>query len=139
MNNNRRKTLLTFTAMSLLSLSALSFAQTTTPDDQHRHKEPAAANPSGDTGKHEAGMHMHKSEITHATKDADAAAQFKGEAASLRAQAESHRKLAKMYAGRTANKGQANYASVAKHCEKLAEQYETAAKAADVAAAELAK
>ena len=44
-----------------------------------------------------------------------------------------------MYAGRTANKGQANYASVAKHCEKLAEQYETAAKAADVAAAELAK
>ena len=137
MKNTRRHTFVIFAATSLLSLSALTFAQDTTPD--HRHKEPAAANPSGDTGKHQPGMHMHKSDITHATKDADASAQFKGEAASLRAQAESHRKLAKLYSGRTANKGQANYASVAKHCEKLADQYEAAAKAADAAAAELAK
>ena len=137
MNKNRRNTLVTFAAASLLSLSALTFAQDTTPD--HKHKEPASANPSGDTGKHEPGMHMHKSDITHATSNADAAAQFKGEATELRARAESHRKLAKMYTGRTANKGQANYATVAKHCEKLANQYEAAAKAAEATAAELAK
>lgn len=137
MNQNCHRSFITFAAASLLSVSALSYGQDTTAD--HQHKQPAAANPSGDTGTHQPGMHMHKSGITHETKDADASAQFKGEAASLRAQAESHRKLAKLYAGRTANKGQANYATVAKHCEKLADQYEAAAKAAETAAAELAK
>lgn len=105
-------------------------------EEQHKHKEPAAANPSGDTGRHEPGMHMHKSDITHSSAGA---AEFKGEAAQLRAQAESHRKLAKMYRSGKPAKGMANYESVAKHCDALAKAYEDAAKAAEGAAAELAK
>jgi hypothetical protein len=106
--------------------------------DDHKHKEPAVAIPSGDTGRHEPGMHMHKSDITHT---AETAIEFKGEASQLRAQAESHRKLAKLYRGRTASgKGAAvNFDSVAKHCENLAKAYDDAAKAAEAAATELAK
>jgi hypothetical protein len=120
--------------MSLLSGAAFA------AEEDHRHKEPAVANPSGDAGKHTPGMHMHKSDMTHS--DADAAVEFKGEAAELRAQAESHRRLAKLYQIRTAPAGKAtgaNYSSVAKHCERLAKAYDDAAQAAETAAAELAK
>lgn len=83
-------------------------------------------------------MHMHKSEMDHRS-DKEVAAEYKSEATQLREKAESHRKLAKLYQGRTPPKGGASYASVAKHCEKLAKFYEDAAKEAEGIAAELSK
>lgn len=83
-------------------------------------------------------MHMHKSEMDHRS-DKEIATEYKSEAAQLREKAESHRKLAKLYQSRTPPKGGANYASVAKHCEKLAKFYEDAAKEADGVASELGK
>jgi hypothetical protein len=134
MSTSIRKIGIAIAVMSLLAGAAYA------AEEDHRHKEPATATPSGDTGKHEIGMHMHKSDITH--KDSDAAMEFEGEAAQLRAQAESHCKLAKLNQGRTGGGGKdaaVNYASVAKHCEQLAKSYHDAAKAAENAAAELAK
>lgn len=85
-------------------------------------------------------MHMHKSEMDHSNRsDAEVAADYKGEATQLREKAESHRKLAKLYKGRTPPKGTANYDNVAKHCENLAASYEQAAKEADAVSAELSK
>jgi len=83
-------------------------------------------------------MHMHKSTMDHRS-DKEVATEYKDEASQLRAQAESHRKLAKLYEGRTPVKGSANYANVVKHCEKLAQSYEDAAKAAEGVAGELSK
>ena len=83
-------------------------------------------------------MHMHKSDMEHRS-DKDVATQYKSEAAQLREQAESHRKLAKLYHSRTPPKGTANYETVARHCEKLAQYYEDAAKEAEGVAAELNK
>lgn len=83
-------------------------------------------------------MHMHKSDMDHRS-DKDVSTEYKTEAEQLRAKAESHRKLAKLYAGRTPPKGGANYANVVKHCEKLAKYYEDAAAEAEGVAAELAK
>lgn len=83
-------------------------------------------------------MHMHKSEMDHRS-DKEVAAEYKSEATQLREKAEKHRKLAKLYHGRTPPKGAANYATVAKHCEKLAQYYEDAAKEAEGVAAELSK
>jgi len=83
-------------------------------------------------------MHMHKSEMDH-RPDKEAATEYKSEAQQLREKAESHRKLAKLYEGRSPAKGGANYASVVKHCEKLAQFYDDAAKEADDLATELAK
>jgi hypothetical protein len=57
----------------------------------------------------------------------------------LRQKAESHRKLAALYRGRTPVKGTANYENVAKHCDKLARSYEDAAKAAEAVSSELSK
>jgi hypothetical protein len=132
-----RKILMGATLVAILSGSASA------AEEEHRHKEPAASTSQDvNTGQHQPGMHMHKSDITHA-KDSDVATEFKGEAAELRAQAESHRKLAKLYANRTGGGGgkaaAINYASVAKHCERLAKSYDDAAKAAEDAAAELSK
>ena len=83
-------------------------------------------------------MHMHKSEMDHRS-DKEVATEYKSEATQLREKAESHRKLAKLYHGRTPPKGSANYENVAKHCEKLAKYYEDAAKEAEGVAAELSK
>lgn len=83
-------------------------------------------------------MHMHKSDMDH-RPDKEAAAEYKTEAAKLREQAESHRKLSKLYAGRTAAKGGADFSGVAKHCENLAKLYEDAAKEADAMSTELGK
>jgi 6-phosphogluconolactonase/glucosamine-6-phosphate isomerase/deaminase len=83
-------------------------------------------------------MHMHKSEMDHRS-DKDVATEYKSEAMQLREQAESHRKLARLYHGRTPNKGAANYEAVAEHCEQLAKFYENAAKEAEGVAAELSK
>lgn len=83
-------------------------------------------------------MHMHKSEMDHRS-DKEVATEYKDEATHLRAKAESHRKLAQMYHGRTPPKGTGNYANVVKHCEQLAQYYEQAAKEADGVAAELNK
>jgi hypothetical protein len=83
-------------------------------------------------------MHMHKSDMDH-RPDKDVATEYKTEADQLRAKAESHRKLAKLYQGRSPAKGGANYANVVKHCEKLAQYYEDAAKEAEDVAGELAK
>jgi hypothetical protein len=83
-------------------------------------------------------MHMHKSEMDH-RNDKEVATEYKDEASQLRQKAESHRKLAKLYQGRSPVKGSANYANVVKHCEKLAQYYEDAAKEAEGVAAELSK
>jgi hypothetical protein len=71
--------------------------------------------------------------------DKEVATEYKSEATQLREKAESHRKLAKLYRGRTPPKGTANYETVAKHCDKLAQFYEQAAKEAEGVAAELSK
>jgi hypothetical protein len=83
-------------------------------------------------------MHMHKSEMDH-RPDKEVATEYKSEATQLREKADSHRKLAQLYRGRTPAKGGANYETVAKHCDKLAKFYEDAAKEAEGVAAELAK
>jgi hypothetical protein len=83
-------------------------------------------------------MHMHKSDMDH-RPDKEVATEYKSEAQQLREKAESHRKLAKLYEGRSPAKGGANYANVVKHCEKLAQYYDDAAKEAEGVAAELAK
>jgi hypothetical protein len=83
-------------------------------------------------------MHMHKSEMDHRS-DKEVATQYTDEASQLREKADSHRKLAKLYSGRTPLKGGANYANVVKHCEQLAKYYEDAAKEAEGVAAELSK
>jgi hypothetical protein len=83
-------------------------------------------------------MHMHKSEMDH-RPDKDVATEYRSEAQQLRDKAASHRKLAKLYEGRSPGKGGANYANVVKHCEKLAQFYADAAKEAEGVAAELAK
>jgi hypothetical protein len=83
-------------------------------------------------------MHMHKSEMDHRS-DKEVAGEYKSEAAQLNEQAESHRKLAKLYRGRTPPKGGASYENVAQHCDQLAEYYEKAAKEAEGVAAELSK
>ena len=85
-------------------------------------------------------MHMHKSEMDHSKRsDAEVAAEYKSEATQLREKAESHKKLAKFYKGRTPPKGMANYENVAKHCEQLAASYENAATEADAVSTELSK
>ena len=83
-------------------------------------------------------MHMHKSDMDHRS-DKEVATEYKDEASQLRAKAESHRKLAKLYGTRTAAKSAANYANVVAHCEQLAQYYEKAAKEAEGVAAELSK
>lgn len=83
-------------------------------------------------------MHMHKSDMDHRS-DKDVAGEYKSEAQQLREKAESHRKLAQLYRTRTGPKSNANYDSVAKHCDKLAQFYEDAAKEAEGVAAELVK
>jgi hypothetical protein len=83
-------------------------------------------------------MHMHKSEMDHRT-DKEVATEYKSEATQLREMAESHRKLAKNYRTRTPPKGGGSYDAVAKHCDKLAQFYEDAAREADSVASELSK
>ena len=83
-------------------------------------------------------MHMDKSEMDH-RNDKEVATEYKSEATQLREKAESHRKLAKLYKGRTPPKGAPKYDAVAKHCEALAKFYEDAAKEAEGVAAELSK
>lgn len=89
-------------------------------------------------GDQNSAMHMHKSEMDH-RPDKEVATEYKSEAQQLREKADSHRKLAKLYEGRSPAKGGANYGNVVKHCEKLAQYYEDAAKEAEGVAAELAK
>jgi hypothetical protein len=83
-------------------------------------------------------MHMHKADMDHRS-DAEVATEYKSEATQLREKAESHRKLAEHYRGRTPLKGTANFENAAKHCDKLAQLYEEAAKEAEDVATELNK
>ena len=83
-------------------------------------------------------MHMHKVDMSHRS-DAEVATEFKSEATQLHETAEMHRKLAQQYRGRTSIKGAANFENVAKHCDKLAQLYEDAAKEAEGVATELNK
>jgi hypothetical protein len=114
--NRRLNGFIGLSAAVLLAASPLSFAQ--------------------EQGKP---MHMHKSQMNHDRQDAEVAAEYKSEAMQLREKAESHRELANVYRGRTPVKGAANYANVAKHCEKLAKFYENAAKEAEAVSAELGR
>jgi hypothetical protein len=126
--------------ISIVAVLGASLAIAQTPPADHRHKDPApGVVDASNAGKHQPGMHMHKSDVTHSLPDAEAAKAFKADAAELRAMAASHRKLAGLYKGRTPPKGSANYDSVAKHCEQLAKSYEEAAKAADALSSELGK
>lgn len=84
-------------------------------------------------------MHMHKSQMNHDKPDKELAAEYKDEAAVLTEKAQSHRKLAQLYRGRTPAKGTASYESIAKHCDKLADLYEQAAKEASAVSRELTK
>lgn len=80
-----------------------------------------------------------KSEISQDKSDKEVAAQYNDEAAALSRKAQSHRKLAQHYRHRKPPKGGASYDGVAKHCEKLADLYEQAAKEASAVASELSK
>ena len=85
-------------------------------------------------------MHMHKSEMNHNKPDKEVATEFKDEAAVLTEKAQSHRKLAELYRRRAPVKGSAaSLESVAKHCDKLADLYEQAAKEASAVSSELNK
>jgi hypothetical protein len=77
-----------------------------------------------------------KTQEMQETSDPEVAAEYKSEATALRQKAESHRKLAHHY---TARSGKVNYAQVAKHCDKLAQLYEEAAKEAEAVSSELKK
>jgi hypothetical protein len=114
---NRRIVMALVTAATLAS-GAVAFAQDAEPG-----KPP---------------MHMHKSAMDHRA-DADVVKEYKSEAAQLREKAQSHRKLAEHYRGRTPMKGGANYENVARHCDKLAQYYENAAKEAEAVTSELSK
>lgn len=116
--NGRLEVLIGLSAVALLAAGSLSFAA------EEKDKPP---------------MHMHKSQMTHDRPDKEVAAEYKSEAAQLRDKAASHRKLAQLYRNRTPPKGTANYASVAKHCENLANYYEQAAKEAEALSSELAE
>lgn len=115
--NRRIGALVGLSAVALLAAGSLSFAA-------EESKPP---------------MHMHKSEMDHSKKDSEVAAEYKSEAMQLREKAEHHRKLAAIYQTRTPPKGSGSYASVAQHCEKLANYYEDAAKEADAVSSELGK
>lgn len=71
--------------------------------------------------------------------DADVATEYESEARQLREKAQAHSKMAKLYRARTPPKGSGSYQSIAKHCDKLAQYYEDAAKEAEAVAAELSK
>jgi len=114
--NRRLNALAGLSALAFLAVAPLSIAQ-----DQ-QGKPP---------------MHMHKIDMMHAT-DQEVATEYKSEATQLREKAESHRKASQMYRARGAS-GKANYANVARHCDRLAKSYEDAAKEAERVASELAK
>lgn len=114
--NPRFNVLLGLSAVAFLAIGPLSLAQEPT-------KPP---------------MHMHKSEMDH-RPDKEVAAEYKTEATQLREKSESHRKLAKLYKGRTPVKGPGDYSNVAKHCENLAKLYADAANEAEAVSTELNK
>ena len=114
MNRTRMFTVAAITSLSILGASAYAADESPEPP-----------------------MHMHKSQMNHNKPDKDVAVEYKDEATVLADKAESHRKLAQLYRTRTPAKGTANYESVAKHCDKLAELYEQAAKEASSVASEL--
>jgi hypothetical protein len=95
--SHRARMFLGGAALAVLCVTGtLAIAQT--PQTDHRHKETAtSAVDATDAGKHQPGMHMHKSDVIHKGSDAEVAAEFKGEASELRALAASHRKLAELY------------------------------------------
>jgi|SRR5688572_1123461 hypothetical protein len=88
--------------------------------------------------EHKPGMHMHKTELAH-RPDKEAATEYKSEATQLREMAQLHRGLAEQYRKKTPYKSGGSYETVARHCDKLAQSYEDAAKVADEVASELAK
>jgi hypothetical protein len=116
--NSRSRVLIGLAAVAVLATGSLSFAA-----EEEISKPP---------------MHMHKSEMNHSS-DAEVATEYKSEAAQLRKKAESHRKLASHYRGRTPVKGTASYENVAKHCDKLSKFYEDAAIEAEAVSSELSK
>jgi len=83
-------------------------------------------------------MHMHKLDMDH-RGDKDIASEYKSEVMQLREKANSHRKLAQLYRQRPPAKGGASYENVARHCDKLAQYYESAAQEAESVASELNK
>jgi hypothetical protein len=114
----KRRTMISFTAGTLLLGATTAFA------DEQKECKP---------------MHMHKAEMHHHCSDKDVATHYHSEAVQLREKAESHRKLAALYRSRKPPKGKGSYDAIAKHCEKLAQAYEAAAKEADSVATELDK
>lgn len=110
-------------AMALAAGAALSSGTAAFAQDEPQSKPP---------------MHGHESGMDQRS-DKEVATEYHSEAQQLHEKAKSHRKLAQLYRGRTPPKGAANYESVAKHCDRLAQFYEDAAKEAEGVAAELTK
>lgn len=71
--------------------------------------------------------------------DPQVAAEFKTEATTLREKAVSHRELSASYKARLRGAGKIDYSQLAKHCDKLAQFYDDAAKEADAVASGLSK
>jgi hypothetical protein len=111
--------LLGMAAAAVLAIAPSSFAQDHAQEQSKPH------------------MHMHKMDMMHAT-DKEVASAYKSESAHLREKAAAHRKAATMYRSRGST-GKADYLKVAKHCDKLAQFYEDAAREAEGMASELEK
>lgn len=88
--------------------------------------------------EHKPDMHMHKSEMAH-RPDKDVAAEYQSEATQLRKMAKLHRDMATQYRQKTPHKSGGDYENVARHCDKLAQSYEEAAKEADEVSSQLSK
>ncbi|MGV6475595.1 hypothetical protein [Azotobacter vinelandii] len=76
------------------------------------------------------------SQMAHDKSDQEVAAEFKDEATMLREKADLHRKLAQNYRARS---GKLDFEQVARHCDRLAQLYEDAAKEAEAVSVELSK
>jgi hypothetical protein len=88
--------------------------------------------------EHKPDMHMHKTELAH-RPDKEVAVEYKSEATHLLEKAQMHRGMAAQYRKKTPHKSSGSYENVARHCDKLAQSYEDAAKEADDVATELSK
>jgi hypothetical protein len=82
---------------------------------------------------------MHRPQVTGEMSNSEIAASYKAEAAELRERAATHRKMATHFKGRNTMGGKLNFSNTISHCNKLADQYEGAAKEADAIVAEMSK
>lgn len=87
----------------------------------------------------EPNLNMHRPQVTGEMSNSEISASYKAEAAALRESAATHRKMAAHFKGRDTMGGKLNFSNTVQHCNKLADQYEAAAKEADAVSSELSK